>query len=484
MTRDDYRAAIGRFEPDGALKERIAANLERRPRRSMHTLKRALVGTLAAVLVLASLTGIAMAASPEIRQAVLRFLHLTESEQVPGSAAVVGEYPLTGSDIGGRVTAWYIDMESIKTYFYPNRAVFAPDGSVESIIKWDVSGGVLREYRLEPRRTSFSLAPFGIDCTGEIAWYPEDGEALVYANGCDDQSRIVYDAFAIAGHDDTAMLSVRLPQGRPGATPLPIEGASAANDSEYIYNYYLCNLETGEVSDFLSGTEAGRLQGQSWYAWNSDLSRTLIVCTDYNNGDTTWYFDRRTGTVTRLSELTGTDAAQAFFLDDNTLFAYSYTAAASPSLPDSIDGWRYNLESGELTQVLDSVPQYVSHLGGSGVELLSGRQCVLVDGSSVSVLDLLTGETTPVTGSQLPTGGQFLSNNADTRIMYIHHDEDSSTLDTLGMLDLESGEFIVFNRDSAPGITESLVSWFGDEMIAVYGETPDGDVYMYLYEFK
>lgn len=77
MTRDDYRAAISRFEPDAALKERIAANLELTPcRKARPSMRRVLTGVLAAVIVLASLTGIAMAASPEIRRAVLSFFHI------------------------------------------------------------------------------------------------------------------------------------------------------------------------------------------------------------------------------------------------------------------------------------------------------------------------------------------------------------------------------------------------------------------------
>lgn len=86
MTRDDYRRAAGSFEPDASLKHRIASALEQPPRRSVRPLRRALVGTLAAVLALASLTGIAMAASPEIRQAVLRFFHIDEVERVPSGA--------------------------------------------------------------------------------------------------------------------------------------------------------------------------------------------------------------------------------------------------------------------------------------------------------------------------------------------------------------------------------------------------------------
>ena len=59
MTRDDYRAAISRFEPDAALKERIVANLELTPcRKARPSMRRVLTGVLAAVIVLASLTGV------------------------------------------------------------------------------------------------------------------------------------------------------------------------------------------------------------------------------------------------------------------------------------------------------------------------------------------------------------------------------------------------------------------------------------------
>ena len=59
MTRDDYRRAAGSFEPDASLKQRIASALEQPPRRSVRPLRRALVGTLAAVLALPYAAGIA-----------------------------------------------------------------------------------------------------------------------------------------------------------------------------------------------------------------------------------------------------------------------------------------------------------------------------------------------------------------------------------------------------------------------------------------
>ena len=140
MTRDDYRKAVGSFEPDEGLKRRIAAALEQQPRRRVRPLRHALVGTLAAVLVLASLTGIAMAASPEIRRAVLSFFHIDEVEQVPSDAAELGSEPLTGTEIGDRVTAWYIDTQSVSTYPQPNHANYRADGSVESIVYWKTEG--------------------------------------------------------------------------------------------------------------------------------------------------------------------------------------------------------------------------------------------------------------------------------------------------------------------------------------------------------
>ena len=44
MTRDDYRKAVGYFEPDEGMKRRIAEALEQQPRRRARPLRRALVG--------------------------------------------------------------------------------------------------------------------------------------------------------------------------------------------------------------------------------------------------------------------------------------------------------------------------------------------------------------------------------------------------------------------------------------------------------
>lgn len=490
MTRDDYRKAVGYFEPDEGMKRRIAEALEQQPRRRARPLRRALVGTLAAVLVLASLTGIAMAASPEIRRAVLSFFHIDEVEQVPSDATPLGGEALTGTEIGDRVTAWYIDTQSINTYPQPNHANYRADGSVESIVYWKTEGDTHTQYTAEPYTTEFSLSTYGIDCTYQVSWYADGGECMVYSNGYDESSGIHYHVQAAPEHGNAAILYVETPVGdgkaletaipasqtesSPEATPLPVP-AGISERVNYRVQVYLCSLETGESTALIGKTEAERFVNPLWYAWSPDLSKALIVCG--NNGQIeTLYFDRGAGAVLEADELTGESDILGTFIDNDTLLLHTNSEEAFSS-------WVYETGSGELTAVMKNVPIYNARQSGSyGVAASETRYAVWVENGSISILDLATGEKTPVDGFELPNGARFYPNGDGSRIMYVLFSDSHDAVEELGVIDVGSGEFTVFDRGAAIDVSENGVSWFNDELVRIYGQKPDGSIYIYLYQ--
>lgn len=490
MTRDDYRRAAGSFEPDASLKQRIASALEQPPRRSVRPLRRALVGTLAAVLALASLTGIAMAASPEIRQAVLRFFHIDEVEQVPSGATPLGGEALTGTEIGDRVTAWYIDMQTVNTYPQPNHANYGDDGSVESIVYWKIDGDTLTQYTAEPYTTEFSLAPFGIDCTCQISWYTDGGECMAYSNGYDELSGIHYYVQAAPEHGNAAMLYVEAPVGSGKAqeatvrasqtessTPPPVPAGSREQANSRV-QVFLCDLETGELTSLIGAAEAGHFADPLWYTWSPDLSKALIVC-DNNGQIETLYFNRGRNTVTEVSELTGKADVLGAFIDNDTLLLHTNSE-------DAFSSWVYATGSGKLTSVMKDAPIYSARQSGSyGIATGGTRYAVWVERSGgISILDLATDEKTPVDGFKLPNGARFHPNCDGSRIMYVLFSDSHDAVEELGVIDVESGEFTVFDRDTAIDVSEDGVAWFGNEFVRIYAQKPDGSTYIYLYHIR
>lgn len=457
MTRDDYLKAVGSFKPDEHMKSRIAAKLDAGVPRLHRPLRRALVSALAAVLVLASLTGIAMAASPQLREAVLRFFHITETERVPDDATVIGSQPVPGTDIGGRVTAWYIDVDFDGVYF-PEPVRLNPDGSVAAFVDWVIDNGTLAAYEYAPEKVSFSAAWRGVEYAGELYYCVHDGAVTTY-----DSREVPWFAAAIPGRTDAVLLYCTL--DAPGG------------DHRYPF---LLDLETGEVQDFLAGTGIGEIDATS-YKFSDDMSRVLVYSTADWDAETetgtqrTYYCEIGKSEAVDVAKLSGTDAQSAAFAEDGTLVLTEREAGR-------VTVWDCDPESGETRLIFDRVPEYdlSESRESSGLLCAGGQYTVYVDADgAVSAVDLATGERRDIEGFSIGTGGWFMPNRSNTKLLY-HADGWT----TLGVVDVVNGEFVSFERESAQSVSESLLSWYDDEYIMIGGTADDGGAVFYLYEVK
>lgn len=457
MTRDDYRAAISRLEPDAALKERIAANLELTPcRKARPSMRRVLTGVLAAVIVLASLTGIAMAASPEIRRAVLSFFHIDEVERVPSGAEALGSEPLAGTKIGDRVTAWYIDMD-FDGVFFPEKVRLNEDGSVDAFIDWVVDGGTLTAYEYAPEKVSFSVTWRSAEYLGDVYYCIHGGEVTAY-----DSRDVPWYAAGIPGRTDAVLLYCMREYGAYG---------------DYFSYPFLLHLETGEVEDFLAGTGIEELDANS-YMFSDDMNRVLV----YSRAD--WDADTETGTKSTyycelgkhkavdVAELGGTGAESAAFAGDGTL-------VLSRSRQGRVTVWNYDPASGETKLVLDCVPEY----SGSGSYGLLDSNCqysVYIDAEGgADAIDLATGERRHIEGFSAAQGCCFMPNPSNTKLLY-----SGSGLNTLGVLDPVAGTFVSFDREPSDSASEDILSWYDDEYVMIGGTAADGGAVFYLYDVE
>lgn len=66
--------------------------------------------------------------------------------------------------------------------------------------------------------------------------------------------------------------------------------------------------------------------------------------------------------------------------------------------------------------------------------------------------------------------------------MYVLFSDSHDAVEELGVIDVGSGEFTVFDRGAAIDVSENGVSWFNDELVRIYGQKPDGSIYIYLYQ--
>lgn len=429
--------------------------------------RRALTGILAAAAVLVCTMGIAMAASPTVRAAVLTFFHLEESEQVPGPGDMAGDGSGTptviGNDIGGQVKAQYIQWGDV----YRGRMVLEEDGGSHVFRIWDVEDGVLSEQKIEARESAFSFTWRGADYQGSIYWGVSDGE-LVSSGGGDDMER------------DTQWYTVPV----SGRTDVVLLHISQGSQSDYESYELLYHLETGEVQDILAGTGVEDLEYAYDYAWTKNLSGLIVTCPGGEQFDSakTYYCDMTAKTLTEIGTLTGTDADYATFADDETLIVSSFTDTACSA-------WAYNLTTGQTVQVLDQAHCYRSYDEEPYGILFSGaRYGVYVEPSGqISVFDFKTGERTPVDGFTLGQDSHFLSNDSNTKLLYWAADDSVGGLGVseLGVLDLEKGGFLSFDREGYDTLYEWGLSWFDNDRVAIYAQDSQNaeTTYLYLYEF-
>lgn len=463
MTRDDYRKAVGYFEPDEGMKRRIAEALEQQPRRRARPLRRALVGTLAAVLALASLTGIAMAASPQLREAVLRFFHITETERVPEDATVIGSQPVHGTDIGGRVTAWYLELDQGGTY-YPENVRLNADGSVAAFIGWNFDGETLTAYELEPQSCAFDVTWREHVYSVEFWFCVDGGDLNVYSDGAQPGSHCTWRVNTIPGRTDAVLLYVE-----------------RGSQSDYECYPYLVDLETGEVCDFLAGTGADELRFAYEYSFAPDFSSAAISCKSGNadNVRTGWYCDIERGELTEIGALTGTAANSGSLTPDGKLVVNKYGDGTASY-------WCYDPETGETREIFLDVPLAMG-ANSSGFQAVNAQTGVWFDpDGSACVVDLSAGEQREIEGFEYGPNDSFIANPNGTKLLY-YSERSENGWTRLGMLDLQTGNFVAFDHLPRADVKESVLGWFDDDRVMILGklaEADSGSTYLYLYELK
>ena len=99
MNINDYRNAMDHIAPAHGLKRRIMRQTASQKRYT--PVRRVLACGLAAVLMLTCMFTVALAASLELRMAVLSFFHMEEREQVPNETETSGQPGISQTEIGG-----------------------------------------------------------------------------------------------------------------------------------------------------------------------------------------------------------------------------------------------------------------------------------------------------------------------------------------------------------------------------------------------
>ena len=465
MTQQEFRRALDSLTPDAGMKSRIAAGLgQTERRRSPKPLRRAAAGILAAAMVVTGTMAAAMAASPDFRAMVLSFFRLEETEQVPEPGDTTNSPPSVTQGVIGPVKAQYIQLPGLYSgsglgvLFQMERS--PEDGSVQSMRFWAVEDGALVEA--ETRSTSFSLTWAGVEIQDTVYWCVWDGQTTYYCS-----------RGTLGDEQETSWVVRRIP-GRDNLAELILSVNTMVNYREYPM---LLHLDTGEIEDVLAGTGVDQLDWTT-VEWSDDLSAALVII---HGGETVYYCDVAAKTLTELGELTGTAAKTASISGDGTLLLYDFG-------DEMVNTWTYDPKTGQAVPVLVEEPLYRAYDEvPSGSLFYDISFCVRVSAEGQTwVVDLRTGEDTPVDNFTYTKGSHFVANPAGTKLLYYVGDESAEGLaiSQLGALDLEEGRFIAFDREGYTTLTGGL-GWFDNNRAKIWGQPADNTAsYLYLYEFS
>lgn len=488
MNINDYRKAMDHISPSNELKERIMH--KKTTHRRYAPVHRVLASILTAVLMLTYVTTVALAASPELRRAVLSFFRIEEREQVPGQPDINpsdinqpdvdqpydNQPDISQTEIGSLVKAQYIKMD--QRYGLSggllNNLTWSDDGrTLLEAEFWEIKDNNLVPVQVDMRTSQIDITFQDINYQGNLYWFIRNGELYYFQGspyGVDTRPEDEWSVEAIPRHTDVLLL--KLAQGQQ------------TDYTEYPMLFY---LDTGETEDFLASTGARELEYAYDYSWSENMRRALILCSAGMGGLQEWLCDLDARTLIRLDELTGMgEEVSAGFADNDTLILTTHTTSEEDETWQTITCYAYDIPTGQKTKTLDKAHYYRWWDEPYGAQLF-GSRCVLIgEDGQVRLVDLKTGMQTVVEGFTWQTGDEFMPSPSGNKLLYYSSDSKAEGLgiSQLGVVDLEKGTFIAFDREGYGNLYEEGIGWSNDNTVSINARSSDGETrYLILYTF-
>ena len=488
MNINDYRKAMDHISPSNELKERIMH--KKTTHRRYAPVYRVLASTLTAILMLTCVTTVALAASPELRRAVLSFFRIEEREQVPGQTDINpsdinqpdvdqpydNQPDISQTEIGSLVKAQYIKMD--QRYGLSggllNNLTWSDDGrTLLEAEFWEIKDNNLVPVQVDMRTSQIDITFQDINYQGNLYWFIRNGELHLFQGspyGVDTHPEDEWSVEAILGRTDVLLL--KLAQGQQ------------IDYTEYPMLFY---LDTSETEDFLASTGAKQLEYAYDYSWSENMRRALILCSAGMGGLQEWLCDLDARTLIRLDELTGMgEEVSAGFADNDTLILTTHTTSEEDETWQTITCYAYDIPTGQNTKTLDKAHYYRWWDEPYGAQLF-GSRCVLIgEDGQVRLVDLKTGMQTVVEGFTWQMGDEFMPSPSGNKLLYYSSDSKAEGLgiSQLGVVDLEKGTFIAFDREGYGNLYEEGIGWSNDSTVSINARSSDGETrYLILYTF-
>lgn len=480
MNTLDYRRAMEQLSPDPALEEKIRSRLAQpyRPKlRSRRTAGRVLIAAAAIVCTLAA----ALAVSPELRQMVISLFRIEEVERVPETSELpTVSDPVTEITLGEKVKVQYVHVSG---------GARAEGELLENWGREDVDGRFF--YALGEDGTMTRVDQGAREVTIETQWDGLTAMArfryFIYHN------RLYLDDTANTGDPFPAGVTRLFPEALPGRTDQVLLYVNDPYDREY----WTCDLETGELTQLLSGCGTEEYGGVWNAAFSPDLRYALAELGGLGGSAQLCLVDMEAQSCTPLSERMGMDVPlradnpsmhhneptyEAAWMDEERV-VLTVLEAPQGTRRGAVSCWVYNAATGQVFQTVDRT-EFICGDGWLWVmEDEDGRPWIV---------DVRTGERTELeafpfqsTDTELfMTGSEIIScaaNETGTRLLCVGPDENGSQ--QMGVIDLETGTFRLLEREGGPGEYHNAPQWLGeDRAISGYLRTDEGN-YLCVYQF-
>lgn len=477
MNINDYRRAMDQLVPDPELKERI---MMQKNTKKYIPVRRVVNGVLAAALTAACLFTVALAASPELRTAVLSFFRMEEREQVPSGSAKPNGPNVSNAEIGELVKAQYIKMDSYR-YGYSagllNNLTWSEDWKTLLDYKfWEVRDNELIPVEVDMQTGQIDITYNGIHYQGKFWWFVRDGQLDFFTGdnrSWDEEGEHAWDwnfSF-VSGRTDVLLLRL-----------------STGTQMDYREHPFLYHLDTGETEDLFAGVDPAVLAESDGAIWSDNFRLALInghASEELPNGQE-WLYDRETGTLTDVRTLGGVGADMAAFADDDTLILYD-SSYDEDDILQAITFYAYDIPSGRVTKTLDQTPYYRDWGENPSGAMTFGSRCVLIsEEGQVQVVDLKTGNRSVLGGFTFQQGDDFMINPSGNKLLYFSMDSNAKGLgiSQIGVVDLEKGVFFAFDREGYENLYEGGIGWDDDNIVSIRAQTLDDEThYLLMYQF-
>lgn len=417
---------------------------------------RALIAVAVAAALLISSFTIAMAASEEFRSIVFSFFHIETSnvvlpiEDEPEQSGKIEH--ISSSTLDGAVTVDYIRVNG--TFDYANGIVYLYENGTPAAA-YAVENK--RPVLLEAHHESFEYEWNGLTYLFNFDWYENGGVLYASARDYDRDTSAAWVVRAMEGHTDCVALTL-----------------SFGQQIEYTELPLLYDLNTNEIINLLDQCEELKSRQINHTEIAPNLSGILVSC---DLGRDWYYYEVQAQTLLSLNELCGRKLRDVWFVDNNTaccLFAEeegTYTCG------------RVDLTTKSYTENFAATPELDDTANG-GIVFTGGRYGLLVGPErSTFVYDFKTGEQAVVNGFKYPDDDTFVTlNRTGDKLLFTKTDDDAVGLGVseIGVLDLKTRTFTLFDRESYDVRREVSVGWFDADTVAIRASAGE---FGYLYLF-